>query len=91
MSATATQPSDRPAAAKLILPRPDALRHLKTAFDKGTEIKARRIRNGDDLDEGLHRQQGRLRPGGRPHRPDGSGSSATMPVCRYSAQAEPAR
>ena len=51
MSATATQ-QDRPAAAKLIAPRGDALKHLKAAFDKGTEIKARRIRNGDDLDEG---------------------------------------
>ena len=47
MSATATQQT----AAKLIAPRADALRHLKTAFDKGTEIKARRIRNGDELDE----------------------------------------
>ena len=54
MSATAATPqSDRPTtAAKLIAPRADALKHLKTAFDKGTEIKARRIRNGDDLDEG---------------------------------------
>ena len=51
-TATTTQATDRPAAAKLIAPRADALRHLKTAFDKGTEIKARRIRNGDDLDEG---------------------------------------
>lgn len=51
MSATATQP-ERPAAAKLIAPRGDALKHLNAAFDKGTEIKARRIRNGDDLDAG---------------------------------------
>jgi hypothetical protein len=52
-AATATnQSADRPTAAKLIAPRGDALQHLKIAFDKGTEIKARRIRNGDDLDEG---------------------------------------
>jgi len=49
MSATATQ--DKPVAAKLVAPHADALKHLKNAFDKGTEIKARRIRNGDDLDE----------------------------------------
>ena len=52
MSATATPQPERPAAAKLVAPRADALKHLKSAFDKGTEIKARRIRNGDDLDEG---------------------------------------
>jgi hypothetical protein len=54
MSATAAtqQQTEKPVAAKLISPREDALKHLKTAFDKGTEIKARRIRNGDDLDEG---------------------------------------
>ena len=55
-AATATtatnQTAERPTAAKLITPRGDALKHLKIAFDKGTEIKARRIRNGDDLDEG---------------------------------------
>src|SRR5688500_6636434 len=51
MSATETPQSDRPAAAKLVAPRADALNHLKSAFDKGTEIKSRRIRNGDDLDE----------------------------------------
>jgi hypothetical protein len=53
MSATATpHQTERPATAKLVAPRGDALKHLKVAFDKGTEIKARRIRNGDDLDEG---------------------------------------
>jgi hypothetical protein len=55
MTATAiatNQAAERPAtAAKLVAPRADALRHLKAAFDKGTEIRARRIRNGDDLDE----------------------------------------
>jgi hypothetical protein len=53
MTDTATnQTAERPTAAKLIAPRADALKHLKSAFDKGTEIKSRRIRNGDDLDEG---------------------------------------
>jgi hypothetical protein len=51
MSAAATPQTERPVAAKLVAPHADAMRHLKNAFDKGTEIKARRIRNGDDLDE----------------------------------------
>jgi hypothetical protein len=51
MSAAATPQTERPVAAKLVAPHADALRQLKNAFDKGTEIKARRIRNGDDLDE----------------------------------------
>lgn len=52
MSATAATPqTEKPVAAKLIAPRDQALKHLKNAFDKGTEIKARRIRNGDELDE----------------------------------------
>ena len=48
MSNTAT--IDRPAAAKLVVPRPDAIKHLRTLLDRGGEIKAQRIRNGDDLD-----------------------------------------
>ena len=48
MSNTAT--IDRPATAKLIAPRADAIRHLMAALDKGGEIKGLRIRNGDDLD-----------------------------------------
>ena len=50
-NAATNQAAERPAHAKLIAPRADALKHLKIAFDKGSEIKARRIRNGDDLDE----------------------------------------
>src|SRR5690349_19520184 len=48
---SAAAPSDRPATAKLIMPRGDAIQHLKMAADAGGEIKGRRIRNGDDLDE----------------------------------------
>jgi hypothetical protein len=52
MNTTATTPTtERPVTAKLVAPRADALRYLKVALDKGTEIKALRIRNGDDLDE----------------------------------------
>jgi len=43
--------TDRPVTAKLVAPRADALRYLKVVLDKGTEIKALRIRNGDELDE----------------------------------------
>src|SRR4051794_19792274 len=49
MSATAT--TERPATAKLIAPRADAIKHLRAALDKGGEIKAARVRNGDDLDK----------------------------------------
>ena len=52
MSGTAATQTEKPTAAKLIAPRAEALKHLKNAFDKGTEIKSRRIRNGDELDEG---------------------------------------
>ena len=48
---SAATPSDRPTTAKLIMPRADAIQHLKMAADAGAEIKGRRIRNGDDLDE----------------------------------------
>jgi hypothetical protein len=55
MSTTATQPqpstTERPASAKLIHPRPEAIKFLRTILDKGNEIKALRIRNGDELDE----------------------------------------
>jgi predicted nucleotide-binding protein len=50
MSAAAPA-TDRPTAAKLIMPRSDAIKHLQMACGAGEEIKARRIRNGDDLDE----------------------------------------
>jgi hypothetical protein len=50
-TATATT-TDRPTTAKLIVTREDAIKHLKAALDRGGEIKALRIRNGDDLDEG---------------------------------------
>jgi len=50
-TAAAAPATDRPVTAKLIAPRADALKHLKTALDKGLEIKALRIRNGDELDE----------------------------------------
>jgi hypothetical protein len=33
------------------MPRPDAVKYLKTVLDRGGEIKALRIRNGDELDE----------------------------------------
>ena len=53
MSTATVQPQqDRPASAKLVAPRADALKHLRTALDKGGEIKALRIRSGDDLDQG---------------------------------------
>jgi hypothetical protein len=50
MSTTAT--SDRPASARLIVPRADSIRHLQKMLDRGGEIKAMRIRNGEDLDKG---------------------------------------
>jgi hypothetical protein len=43
--------AEKPATAKLIMPRPDAIKFLKTAVDTGAEIKAMRIRNGDELDK----------------------------------------
>ena len=50
MSNTATTtPADRPVTAKLVAPRPDAIRYLRVAVDKGAEIRALRIRNGDEL------------------------------------------
>src|SRR4051812_1916923 len=50
MSTTAT--TERPTAARLIVPRADSIRHLQKALDRGGEIKAMRIRNGEDLDKG---------------------------------------
>ncbi|MEA2735161.1 MAG: hypothetical protein QOE14_1612, partial [Humisphaera sp.] len=47
----ATAQTEKPVTAKLIAPRPDAVKHLKSACDRGGEIKALRIRNGDDLDD----------------------------------------
>jgi hypothetical protein len=47
---SAAPPTDRPTTAKLIMPRSDAVQHLQMAANAGGEIKARRIRNGDDLD-----------------------------------------
>ena len=44
--------TDRPTTAKLIMPRPDAVKYLKAVLDRGGEIKALRIRNGDELDVG---------------------------------------
>src|SRR5438874_1269793 len=51
MSTPATMMTERPVTAKLVAPHADALRYLKVALDKGTEIKALRIRNGDELDD----------------------------------------
>src|SRR5438093_858967 len=57
MSTTATQPAtDRPTTAKLIAPRPEAVKFLRAALDKGGEIKGLRIRNGEDLDKGRGRK-----------------------------------
>ena len=50
MSNTAT--AERPTTAKLTATRADAMKHLNAALNKGGEIKALRIRNGDDLDVG---------------------------------------
>jgi len=49
MSTTAT--TEKPATAKMLLPRADAVRMLRAMLDRGGEIKAMRIRNGDDLDK----------------------------------------
>ena len=43
--------ADRPVSAKLIAPRAEAIAHLRSAIDKGTEVLNIRIRNGDDLDK----------------------------------------
>ncbi len=52
VAATATMTAaDRPVSAKLIAPRAEAVAHLRSAIDKGTEILNIRIRNGDDLDK----------------------------------------
>lgn len=48
---TAAVSSDRPVSAKLIAPRAEAVTHLRSAIDKGTEILNLRIRGGDDLDK----------------------------------------
>ncbi|HYO10933.1 MAG TPA: hypothetical protein VER17_18355 [Tepidisphaeraceae bacterium] len=50
-TAAAAATTEKPATAKLIVPRGDALKHLRAAHDRGGEIKAARIRNGDDLDK----------------------------------------
>src|SRR5438876_442554 len=50
MSNTATAPAEKPATAKLIAPLTESIKHLKVALEKGTNIKALRIRNGDELD-----------------------------------------
>jgi len=42
---------EKSATAKLIVPRTDAVRHLKTMLDRGGELKAFRVRNGDELDK----------------------------------------
>ena len=49
MSTTAT--TEKPATAKMLIPRPDAVRMLRGMLDRGGEIKAVRIRNGDELDK----------------------------------------
>ena len=51
-TATAQPQAERPVTAKLIAVRADALKFLRAALDKGSEIKALRIRNGEDLDRG---------------------------------------
>ena len=51
-TATAQPQAERPVTAKLIAVRADALKFLRAALDKGGEIKALRIRNGEDLDRG---------------------------------------
>ena len=47
---------EKPATAKLIFPRPDAVKHLRSALDKGADVKALRIRNGDELDAARERK-----------------------------------
>jgi hypothetical protein len=49
-TATAANNTSDRATAKLVSPRPDALKHLRRVLDRGLEIKALRIRNGDELD-----------------------------------------
>jgi hypothetical protein len=49
--ASATMATDRPTTAKLIVPSAEAVTQLRTLIDRGGEIKALRIRNGDELDE----------------------------------------
>lgn len=54
MSTTTAAPgvvAERPVSAKLVAARVDAVRHLKSAIDKGTDIKALRIRTGEELDQ----------------------------------------
>jgi predicted nucleotide-binding protein len=51
-NATVQQQQERPTSAKLVATRADAIKHLRTCLDKGGEIKALRIRSGDDLDQG---------------------------------------
>ena len=51
-----TATADRPTTAKLTAVRADALKFLKAALDKGSEIKALRIRNGEELDRGRARK-----------------------------------
>src|SRR6478672_7938587 len=46
-----TATTEKPASAKLVLPRAEAVGHLKKMLDRGAEIKAVRIRNGDELDK----------------------------------------
>jgi predicted nucleotide-binding protein len=43
---------EKSAAAKLLVPKHDAARHLKLAVERGEQIKDLRIRNGDELDKG---------------------------------------
>ena len=47
-----TATTEKSASAKLIVPRVDAVRMLRAMIDRGAEIKAMRIRNGDELDKG---------------------------------------
>jgi hypothetical protein len=42
---------EKPATAKLIAAPADAIRHLRALLDRGGEIKALRVRNGEDLDK----------------------------------------
>ena len=51
MSSATTTDKPTSAAARLVLPRVEALRHLRNTIEKGEQIRALKIRNGDELDQ----------------------------------------
>lgn len=50
-ASSAPQPTNPPAPARLIRPRDEAIAHLQTQIQRGTDIKDLRIRNGQELDQ----------------------------------------